>query len=94
MLVKHGIHPRSRFVVFRDLAANTSFLTRSTADSSRTIEWEDGNTYPLIDVEISSASHPFHTGRMRVMDSAGRVGRFERRYGRDPLTPSSTRRQP
>ncbi|MER6540344.1 type B 50S ribosomal protein L31 [Streptomyces sp. 900105755] len=80
--MKARIHPASRLVVFRDRAADTAFLTRSTADSSRTIEWEDGNTYPLIDVEISSASHPFYTGRARVMDSAGRVERFERRYGR------------
>ncbi|MGW4676629.1 type B 50S ribosomal protein L31 [Streptomyces sp. NPDC004324] len=76
------IHPESRPVVFRDRSADVAFLTRSTADSSRTIEWEDGNTYPLIDVEISSASHPFHTGTSRVVDSAGRVERFERRYGR------------
>ncbi|MDQ0947276.1 large subunit ribosomal protein L31 [Streptomyces phaeochromogenes] len=77
-----GIHPVSRPVVYRDRAADVAFLTRSTADSSRTIEWEDGNTYPLIDVEVSSASHPFYTGTSRVMDSAGRVERFERRYGR------------
>ncbi|MEU3247592.1 MULTISPECIES: type B 50S ribosomal protein L31 [unclassified Streptomyces] len=76
------IHPESRPVVFRDRSADVAFLTRSTANSSRTIEWEDGNTYPLIDVEISSASHPFHTGKSRVVDSAGRVERFERRYGR------------
>ncbi|MGW7542688.1 type B 50S ribosomal protein L31 [Streptomyces sp. NPDC054770] len=80
--MKSRIHPESRLVVFRDRAADTAFLTRSTADSSRTVEWEDGNTYPLIDVEISSASHPFYTGRTRVVDSTGRVERFERRYGR------------
>ncbi|MGW7238487.1 type B 50S ribosomal protein L31 [Streptomyces sp. NPDC054804] len=80
--MKPRIHPDSRFVVFRDRAADVAFLTRSTADSSRTVEWEDGNTYPVIDVEVSSASHPFYTGRTRVLDSAGRVERFERRYGR------------
>ncbi|MFF4501194.1 type B 50S ribosomal protein L31 [Streptomyces sp. NPDC001401] len=80
--MKPRIHPDSRPVVFRDRAADVAFLTRSTADSSRTIEWEDGNTYPLIDVEISSASHPFYTGKSRVLDTAGRVERFERRYGR------------
>jgi len=79
--MKSRIHPASRPVVFRDRAADTAFLTRSTADSARTIEWEDGNTYPLIDVEISSASHPFYTGTSRVLDTAGRVERFERRYG-------------
>ncbi|MFC8660954.1 type B 50S ribosomal protein L31 [Streptomyces sp. NPDC057199] len=83
-----GIHPVSRPVVYRDRAADVAFLTRSTADSARTIEWEDGNTYPVIDVEVSSASHPFYTGTSRVMDGAGRVERFERRYGR---AASSTR---
>jgi large subunit ribosomal protein L31 len=80
--MKPRIHPDSRLVVFRDHAADVTFLTRSTADSSRTIEWQDGHTYPLIDVEISSASHPFYTGKTRVLDTAGRVERFERRYGR------------
>ncbi|MEU2583980.1 type B 50S ribosomal protein L31 [Streptomyces avermitilis] len=80
--MKPRIHPASRPVVFRDRAADVAFLTRSTADSTRTIEWEDGTSYPLIDVEISSASHPFYTGTSRVLDTAGRVERFERRYGR------------
>ncbi|MCI3270509.1 type B 50S ribosomal protein L31 [Streptomyces cylindrosporus] len=80
--MKPRIHPETRLVVFRDRAADTAFLTRSTADSSKTIEWEDGRTYPVIDVEISSASHPFYTGNSRVVDTAGRVERFERRYGR------------
>ncbi|WP_329310171.1 type B 50S ribosomal protein L31 [Streptomyces sp. NBC_01262] len=79
--MKASVHPASRPVVFRDRAADVAFLTRSTADSARTIEWEDGNSYPLIDVEISSASHPFYTGTTRVLDTAGRVERFERRYG-------------
>ncbi|OQR63501.1 50S ribosomal protein L31 [Streptomyces maremycinicus] len=76
------IHPASRQVAFRDRAADTLFLIRSTATSAQTIEWQDGNTYPLIDVDISSASHPFYTGTSRVVDTAGRVERFERRYGR------------
>ncbi|MFD8126909.1 type B 50S ribosomal protein L31 [Streptomyces mirabilis] len=80
--MKPRIHPESRPVVFRDRAADIAFLTRSTAHSSKTIEWEDGGTYPVIDVEISSASHPFYTGTSRVLDTAGRVERFERRYGR------------
>ncbi|MFI9722155.1 type B 50S ribosomal protein L31 [Streptomyces sp. NPDC052396] len=80
--MKPGIHPAYRHVVFRDRAAGFAFLTRSTATSDRTVEWEDGNTYPVIDVEISSASHPFYTGTRRVLDTAGRVERFERRYGR------------
>ncbi|MEU6578683.1 type B 50S ribosomal protein L31 [Streptomyces sp. NPDC046805] len=80
--MRTGIHPDSRPVVFRDRAAGFAFLTRSTAHSTRTVEWEDGNTYPVIDVEISSASHPIYTGTSRVVDTAGRVERFERRYGR------------
>ncbi|MCX4238278.1 type B 50S ribosomal protein L31 [Streptomyces sp. NPDC020707] len=86
--MKLGIHPVSRPVVFRDRASDATFLTRSTAPSAATIEWEDGTVYPLIDVEVSSASHPFYTGNARVVDSAGRVERFERRYGR---TASATR---
>lgn len=69
-----------RPVVFRDKSADRVFLTRSTAAASGTIEFE-GQTYPLIDVEISSASHPLWTGRTRVIDSEGRVERFRRRYG-------------
>lgn len=79
--MKPGIHPAYRPVVFRDRSADFAFLTRSTATSDKTVEWQDGNTYPVIDVEISSASHPFYTGTQRVMDTAYRVERFERRYG-------------
>ena len=84
--MKPGIHPDYRPVVFRDQAANYAFLTRSAATSSHTIEWEDGNTYPVIDVEVSSASHPFYTGNSRVVDTAGRVERFNRRYQRPDRT--------
>ncbi|GGV73226.1 type B 50S ribosomal protein L31 [Streptomyces gelaticus] len=80
--MKPGIHPAYGPVVFRDKAAGSAFLTRSTATGAKTVEWEDGNTYPVVDVEISSASHPFYTGTARVLDTAGRVERFERRYGR------------
>ncbi|WP_059010734.1 type B 50S ribosomal protein L31 [Streptomyces specialis] len=79
--MKDGIHPEYRPVVFRDRAAGFAFLTRSTATSDTTVEWEDGNTYPVVDVETSSASHPFYTGTARVLDTAGRVERFQRRYG-------------
>ncbi|MEU0690164.1 type B 50S ribosomal protein L31 [Streptomyces sp. SID4919] len=80
--MKHTIHPSYGPVVFRDRAANHAFLTRSTATSDKTVVWEDGVTYPVVDVEISDASHPFHTGTARVLDTAGRLERFERRYGR------------
>ena len=81
--MKTAIHPAYAPVVFRDKAADYAFLTRSTMTSSQSIEWSDGSTYPVVDVEISSASHPFYTGNARVMDTAGRVERFNRRYGRD-----------
>jgi large subunit ribosomal protein L31 len=74
------IHPSYEPIVFRDLATGVSFLTRATITSDKTIEWEDGNTYPVYDVEISSESHPFYTGKQRIMDSAGRVERFKERY--------------
>ena len=79
--MKTGIHPDYHPVVFRDRSAGFAFLTRSTANSDRTVEWEDGNTYPVVDVEISSASHPFYTGTARVVDTAGRIEQFRRRYG-------------
>ena len=79
--MKQGIHPDYHPVVFRDRAANFAFLTMSTAASERTVAWEDGNTYPVVNVEISSTSHPFYTGQARVLDTAGRVEQFRRRYG-------------
>ncbi|MFI9832411.1 type B 50S ribosomal protein L31 [Streptomyces sp. NPDC051913] len=80
--MRTGIHPNSRPVVFRDRAAGFRMLTRSTLDAQDTVEWEDGVTYPVVDVDVSSASHPFYTGTSRIVDTAGRVERFERRYGR------------
>ncbi|MFF5536902.1 type B 50S ribosomal protein L31 [Streptomyces cinerochromogenes] len=83
--MRKGIHPEYGPVVFRDRAANHAFLTRSTLvgrPGGRTVEWEDGHTYPVVDVEISDVSHPFYTGTARVLDTAGRVERFERRYGK------------
>lgn len=80
--MKPAIHPLYGPVVFRDRGADFAFLTRSTATSDKTIEWSDGRTYPVIDVQISSASHPFWTGRQRILDSAGRVERFRARYAR------------
>ncbi|MFI6051956.1 type B 50S ribosomal protein L31 [Streptomyces violascens] len=72
--------PSYQPVVFRDKAAGFAFLTRSTASSEETIDWDDGNTYPVIDVEISAESHPFYTGKARTVDTEGRIARFERRY--------------
>ena len=80
--MKRDIHPDYRPVVFQDASANFAFLTRSTIRTNETIVWEDGETYPLARVEISSASHPFFTGKQKLVDTAGRVERFERRYGK------------
>ncbi len=80
--MKADIHPDYREVVFQDLSSDFSFLTRSTMKSRETIKWEDGNEYPLVKVEVSSASHPFYTGKHKVLDSGGRVDRFKKRYGK------------
>ncbi len=80
--MKADIHPKYKQVVFQDLSADFAFLTRSTASSKETIKWEDGNEYPLIKVEVSSASHPFYTGKHKLMDTGGRVDRFKRRYNK------------
>jgi large subunit ribosomal protein L31 len=80
--VKKNIHPAYGEVVFRDRSAGYQFLTRSTAVSSKTVEWEDGKTYPVVDVEISAGSHPFWTGRNRLLDTAGRVEKFRAKYAR------------
>ncbi len=77
--MKTDIHPDYQAVVFRDLGSGELYLTRSTATSAKTIEFE-GETYPVIDVEISAASHPFYTGKQRIMDSAGRIEKFNQRF--------------
>ncbi|MFC4729390.1 type B 50S ribosomal protein L31 [Coralloluteibacterium thermophilus] len=78
--MKADIHPEYRSVVFQDLSSDFSFLTRSTLSSKETIKWEDGQEYPLIKLDISSHSHPFYTGKQKIMDTGGRVDRFRKRY--------------
>ncbi len=79
--MKKGLHPESyRFVVFKDMSNGTAFLSRSTANSKETIQWEDGNEYPLIKLEISSTSHPFYTGKNVLVDTAGRIDKFKKKY--------------
>ena len=79
--MKKDIHPKYREVVFRDEGAKFSFITRSTVQTRDTIVWEDGKEYPLYKLDISSASHPFYTGKQKIVDSEGRVERFKRKYG-------------
>jgi large subunit ribosomal protein L31 len=80
--MKDGTHPDYHPVVFRDASTGTSFLTRSTATSTVDVEWVDGRRYPLIVVDVTADSHPFWTGGRRIVDSAGQVEKFHRRYGR------------
>ena len=77
--MKKDIHPNYRDVVFKDAASGTLFLTRSTIETSETVEYE-GKTYPVSQVEISSASHPFYTGKQQIVDTTGRVERFRKKY--------------
>ena len=81
-IMKKDIHPDYNFVVFKDFGTGYSFLTRSTQSSEKKTKWEDGNEYPLIEVEISSSSHPFYTGKQRLVDTAGRIEKFQRRYSK------------
>ncbi len=79
--MRKDIHPENyRKVVFKDMSNEYSFLTRSTADSRETVKWEDGNEYPLVKLEISHTSHPFYTGKMKLVDTAGRIDKFKNRY--------------
>ena len=80
--MKKDIHPNYRPVVFQDLSSDFKFLTRSAIEAKDTIEWDDGNTYPLVKVEVSSASHPFYTGKSNFVSRAGRVERFNQKYGK------------
>ena len=80
--MKPELHPEYRPVVYQDTSSDFAFLTRSTIQTSETIEWTDGKTYPLAKLEISSASHPFYTGKQILVDSGGRVERFRRRYAK------------
>jgi large subunit ribosomal protein L31 len=81
-VMKAGIHPDYKDVVFQDISSDFAILTRSTIKTKDTIKWEDGNEYPLVKVEVSSASHPFYTGKHKVLDSGGRVDRFKKRYSK------------
>jgi len=79
--MKQGIHPENyRFVVFKDMSNGTTFLSKSTAASKETITFDDGYEYPVIKLEISNTSHPFYTGKNMLVDTAGRIDKFKKRY--------------
>ena len=81
--MKKGIHPESyRFVIFKDMSNGSSFMSRSSAPTKETIKWEDGKEYPLIKLEISNTSHPFFTGQKVLVDTAGRIDKFKRKYAK------------
>ena len=80
--MKEGIHPDYRPVVFQDTSSEFAILTRSTVPTRETIQWEDGNEYPLLKLEISSQSPPFYTGKQHIMQTAKQVDKFRQRYGK------------
>jgi|TARA_B100000965_G_scaffold216710_1_gene181341 large subunit ribosomal protein L31 len=80
--MKKEIHPESRYVLFHDTSVDKHFLIRSTLNTSQTKEWEDGKTYPYYPIDVSSASHPFYTGQQKIVDTGGRVQRFEKKFGK------------
>ncbi len=81
--MKQGIHPSNyRLVVFKDMSNGTSFISKSTTNSKETIVWEDGKEYPVVKLEISNTSHPFYTGKNMLVDTAGRIDKFKKRYAK------------
>jgi large subunit ribosomal protein L31 len=81
--MKKGIHPENyRFVVFKDMSNGVSFLSKSTTNTKETVVFEDGKEYPLIKIEISNTSHPFYTGKNMLVDTAGRIDKFKKRYAK------------
>lgn len=89
--MRKEIHPEDyRMVVFKDMSNDVAFITKSTAPSKETIKWEDGNEYPLIKLEISNTSHPFYTGKMKLVDTAGRIDKFKNRYKKFDKKTAST----
>jgi large subunit ribosomal protein L31 len=88
--MKKGIHPEYGKVVFRDTSCGKAFLIGSTCKSSETITWEDGKTYPLINLEVSSASHPMYTGEQRQAKTEGRVADFNQRFAKRSLKTSGS----
>ena len=87
--MKKDIHPEYREVVFKDVSADFAILTRSTIQTSEVTTWEDGKEYPLYKIDISSASHPFYTGKQRIIDTEGRVEKFKKKYARFARKPKN-----
>lgn len=79
--MKKEIHPNYRYVIFKDNSCDLAFKTRSSVKTKETIVWEDGQEYPVVQLDISSGSHPFFTGKQKLMDAAGRIDRLEKKFG-------------
>lgn len=81
--MKADIHPKEyRFVVFKDFSCDHMFLAKSCANSRENIKWEDGNEYPLVKLEVSNVSHPYYTGKQKLLDTAGRIDKFNKKYAK------------
>lgn len=92
--MKKDLHPSNyRTVVFKDIAVDKSWLGKSTANSKETIKWEDGSEYPLIKLEISNESHPFYTGKMKFVDTAGRIDKFKKKYTKKTTAAPTTEQE-
>lgn len=87
--MKKEIHPENyRFVIFKDMSNNDTFLGKSTINTRETIIWEDGKEYPVVKLEITNTSHPFYTGKVKFVDTAGRIDKFNKKYGKKTITPA------
>jgi len=92
--MKKGIHPETyRTVVFKDISVDKSWIGKSAANSKETVKWEDGNEYPLIKLEISNQSHPFFTGKMKFVDTAGRIDKFKKKFAKYSKKPEGKQEQ-
>jgi large subunit ribosomal protein L31 len=92
--MKKGIHPENyRFVVFKDMSNEYTFLTKSCAETKDTLVWEDGKEYPLIKLDISHMSHPFYTGKMKFVDTAGRIDKFRTKYAKKDSKPEAPKEE-
>ena len=92
--MKKDIHPDYRFVIFKDNSCDLTIRTRSTVQTKDTITWEDGQEYPLVQLDISSGSHPFFTGKQKLLDAAGRIDRLEKKFGGKVALGSQKKKKP
>ena len=92
--MRKDIHPEYREVLFHDTSVDAYFLVRSTLQTDQTKEWTDGNTYPYCPLDVSSASHPFYTGKQKLVDTGGRIDRFRKRFGNKAKVGAAVEEEP